>query len=281
MTLRALGAVGLSWVLAFGCAAPSEAPVPETAEAPRLQMERQLSSRSIGPDGEPCADGDTACASARLVYPEVVRAPRPELAATINRKIRELLLTAAPSDTDPATPEQLIEEFLAEYQEIQRQFPDSAMGWGDDREVEVIFQSGHLLSLRATVYTYAGGAHPNTAVAVATLELTDGEQLTREKILLPGAEPRLVALAERRFREARGLTPDESLADAGFVFSDSGEFALNENFAIVDGGIVFHYDPYEIAPYALGPTELLLGWEELRGIVQPSLAPRPGARRKT
>jgi hypothetical protein len=171
-----------------------------------------------------------------------------------------------------------MEEFLAHDERLQRELAERPMRWSDDRQVEVIYQTGHLLSLKSTIYSYLGGPHPNIFVTLATLELTKGEELTLEQILLPGAAPRMEELAERKFREARGLTAEESLADAGFIFLDGGEFALNENFAVVDGGVVFHYDPYEIAPYALGPTDVLLGWSELSGIVHPSLSPSPGAR---
>jgi hypothetical protein len=36
---------------------------------------------------------------------------------------------------------------------------------------------------------------------------------------------------------------------------------------VQDSGLLFYYNPYEIAPYAVGPTELLLTYEALEPIM--------------
>ena len=54
---------------------------------------------------------------------------------------------------------------------------------------------------------------------------------------------------EPLFRMTRGVAPDSSLKAAGFWFEDE-RFHLNDNFAFTPGGMLWHFDPYEIAPYA-------------------------------
>ena len=41
-----------------------------------------------------------------------------------------------------------------------------------------------------------------------------------------------------------------------------------ENIHITDDSIYFHYDRYEIAPYALGSTTLALGLDEIKDIMK-------------
>jgi hypothetical protein len=42
---------------------------------------------------------------------------------------------------------------------------------------------------------------------------------------------------------------------------------LNDNFAVAKRGIIFYFNSYEIAPYAMGPTELLIPYAKLSGII--------------
>jgi hypothetical protein len=48
---------------------------------------------------------------------------------------------------------------------------------------------------------------------------------------------------------------------------ENDQFFLPDNFAIVEEGITFFYNSYEIAPYAMGATELILRYDELKGIM--------------
>ena len=35
---------------------------------------------------------------------------------------------------------------------------------------------------------------------------------------------------------------------------------LSDNFGVMREGLVFHYNPYDVAPFALGPTTITLPW---------------------
>ena len=41
------------------------------------------------------------------------------------------------------------------------------------------------------------------------------------------------------------------------------------NFALCGDTLAFHYDPYEIAPYALGPTDFTLPLAAIREYLRP------------
>ena len=38
---------------------------------------------------------------------------------------------------------------------------------------------------------------------------------------------------------------------------------MNDNFAVIAEGVLFYFNPYEIASYAAGPTELLIPFSEM------------------
>ena len=65
----------------------------------------------------------------------------------------------------------------------------------------------------------------------------------------------------------------EDLEQIGFF--DVAEIGLNKNFYVTEQGIVYTYNEYEIAAYALGTTEVLLNYKDISGFMIPGnpLAP--------
>ena len=72
-----------------------------------------------------------------------------------------------------------------------------------------------------------------------------------------------ISLAEQKFCKKRNLAPGEDLEKAGFGFPDN-EFALPANIGIDDNGYLLHYNPYEVAPYSMGPIYLFISFDELK-----------------
>ena len=54
---------------------------------------------------------------------------------------------------------------------------------------------------------------------------------------------------------------------AGFWFEDD-IFSATDNFAVADSGLAFHFDPYEVAPYALGESDFVVTREELGDLIR-------------
>jgi hypothetical protein len=77
----------------------------------------------------------------------------------------------------------------------------------------------------------------------------------------------LIDLAEERLRELRRVAPDERLSDADSRF-EGNRFVLPGGFAVTQTGLIFHYDAFEIAPYALGPTKPDLPFAKVRHLLR-------------
>jgi hypothetical protein len=54
------------------------------------------------------------------------------------------------------------------------------------------------------------------------------------------------------------------LTTEGFFWD--GSFKLSENFAVEKEGLRFYYNAYEVAPYAVDPTDLVIPRSELRKV---------------
>nr|MCU0409966.1 RsiV family protein [Bacteroidales bacterium] len=83
---------------------------------------------------------------------------------------------------------------------------------------------------------------------------------------IPGYENELNNTAEKIFRAEKQLSPDANLESEGFWF-EGNKFYLNKNFGIKNDGLVFYFNSYEIAPYAMGPTEIKIPYATIKKLV--------------
>ena len=73
----------------------------------------------------------------------------------------------------------------------------------------------------------------------------------------------LMKEAEKEFRKVRELSDTASFISHGFEFEDD-RFSLTENYGFAPEGIVFVYNSYDVAAYAIGPTQIIVPYEGLR-----------------
>lgn len=286
--MRVIFVVSLSVSVLAGCSGSETVPEPQPAIEPVAlvfethHLEKQTEGcaepmtpgRSAIPDG---SDPSGNCARVHLSWVEIAQAPEGVARDAIDRWVHGVLLAPAIGDAPHDSPEALADDFLARFETFQRDFPDAPGGWYVERSIETLHHDDSVVGFRVVDSSFTGGAHPNTFETYTSLYLTTGRPVALDDLLVAGNRERLLEIAERRFRQVRGLAADEDLGEAGFWFSggpggdsgDSGEvtFELTDNFALTADGLLFHYNPYDIAPYALGPTTLEIARAELDGAV--------------
>ena len=74
-------------------------------------------------------------------------------------------------------------------------------------------------------------------------------------------------IGEKIFRNEKDLRSEEDLTEAGYWFED-GKFALNRNYLITPKSLIFIYNPYEIASYAEGFTEIEIGYDQIKSLIK-------------
>lgn len=227
-------------------------------------------------DGDCDGGADRPCATFAVDYPEFA-GTTDELAGAataLNRAVLEMLV--APESDRPAsrdTLDAMAREFVEGWLAMREEFPDSASGarWFSNRTVEVIHRNDRVVTVRLERSEYTGGAHPNSVVELASYSLPAGTRVTLPDVLIEGHEAALTELAERTFRTTRAIAPDADLSAEGYWF-EGGRFTLPSNFAVEPDGLRFHYDPYEIAPYATGPIEFVIAVEDLVPVLRQDRA---------
>lgn len=262
-------------LLVFACGGP---PAPEeTAPASRTPAFAMKTEESTY---EGCVAGTEGCSYARLDYPVLTDVPKGAEAAaeSATEAIRDFVFQPMSEPAEGEPPKRLLDAFMDDYRAFLEANPRAASGaWFLERKAFVLTSSESVLSLSLGERSYTGGAHGSETFRFESFDGRTGARLGLDDVIAPGKRAELEALVESRFRAAHALEPDADLAEAGFTFEE-GRFALTENFAVTDEGLVFYYNPYEVAPYAFGPTEIELRWDELDAVVAARFAPEAAPR---
>lgn len=206
-------------------------------------------------------------AKIKLVYPQITKSNNSAILDIMNVFIRDQILTALFEEGRFKQPEYLVEDFFKEYKKYYEELTGESGSWELERKIDIAFVNDRLVSFRFFEYSFLGGAHPNKNNFYTNYDLLTGGKLTPKEIFIEGYESKLTSIAEKKFREARNLKPDESLAEAGFKFIND-KFTLNANFGFTKEGIIFFYNPYEVGPYALGSTEVIIPYKDLEGLIK-------------
>lgn len=243
----------------------ARAPAPEVAPADTVPWTaREVARRQGECNGTRAADaaGFGPCTIVRIAWPEFGPSPSPALGDSARAFVRSFTLAPVGDETPSPNAEAVAQAFLTIQAEAARMDSTDVNGWRLERVATVACNGPAVLSLRAEETLYSGGAHGLQTARLASFDARTGRRLRLADIAADTAAA--VRVAERRFREQRDIRPGQSLADAGFVFFENDRFTLTENFHVCGDTVTFRYEPYEIAPYALGPTELKVAVGELR-----------------
>lgn len=177
----------------------------------------------------------------------------------VDAKFRELVKSRLPEPIGNASWDLMTQKFIEGYELFLMEFPDFEQSWylmvdGSGSQVR-----NDVFVLHISDDEYMGGAHPNGYEMFQSFDLETGHRIDVTERL---NTERLRTVAEREFREVRGLAPDASLNDQGLMFPD-GEFVLPENIAILGDTVWMIYNPYEVAAYSEGSTELHIPLDEV------------------
>lgn len=146
--------------------------------------------------------------------------------------------------------------------------PDMAYmyNWEFENKISVVLNDAGFLCFDHYFYDYAGGAHGNYGNVFSILELTTGERLFLTDIFSPSSFDELGKFIEADIRVKLEIDPGTDISEAG-LFVERVEPC--ENIYMACDGIGFHYNIYEILPYAAGPIDVFLPFEKIKHLIKP------------
>jgi hypothetical protein len=212
------------------------------------------------------APGDSVQGRAvyRVEWPAPSRLPAPGPLADSLRRAIDFALAEGQLDAAgrPLPPDTIAARFLANHADFRRTFPEGPGEWNITRSIALETMPSGPATLRIDDERYEGGAHGMTSVTWQSFDPATGRRLRLEDLATGAHLDSLRMLGERAFRASKDLPPGADLKNQGW-FWETGRFALPDNFGVTRDGLVFHWNSYDIAPYASGPSTITLPWSEV------------------
>jgi hypothetical protein len=160
---------------------------------------------------------------------------------------------------------QAVNLFAADYESMLKDMGSLGGCWDLKTSADTVHVSDKVLTVKYETYAYTGGAHPNSNSSFYTFDLESGRMLTLADMVSDTTA--LLSVVENAFRKNQELLPQNNLEEQGYFLRD-GRFFLPANVGMSREGMVFYYNPYEIAAYALGPIQVTVPYEQLNGILR-------------
>ena len=206
---------------------------------------------------------DSVCATLDLTYP-VLSGGNTSITAAINDSIKAFVYLVAGANPALPLPQALdsaaLNMFVLLKEDLDLRDDHIGMSFSNGLTSKVLWQTNRYLSLDMSTYSFSGGAHGMYGTLLETFDLTSGKPLNLIDIIRDTVALR--PLLEKGFVDAKKEeAPDLTLRD--LLLPEFKNLPMPAMYCLVPEGVRFVYNPYEVAPYAVGQTEILLTWEQL------------------
>jgi len=217
--------------------------------------------KSFHAESENCKTDSISCATFDVTYPEFA-----QLDTTVRTIFYGQLTGIVTSGKEGGA--QSIEaegdNFVEDFAQMKSEMPELAVSWYFKSVSNVLIASDTLISVQVDVDSFMGGAHGMFTTSFINIDSKNGAPYLIDSFLKPGYQAFLNELGEEEFRKEQELADTTSLEQAGISFPEN-RFQLNDNYGFRKEGIVFFYNSYEVGPYSMGSTEIIIPYEKLRG----------------
>lgn len=238
-------------------------------------------------------EGDKVRCDFSVEYPELLpssfisqRVPiSKELRTAINAKIVQSL--EAGTSTLPVIASAFIADCQSQMTELRKENPDGmpeSASYSQMVEPDVTFATPDVVSLTYLNYSYTGGAHGNYGYEAHTYDLQTGNELTLADLIQSDKLQAFYRLVSAKLlSNDRDLLFPETVTDIEKFLKDKTPTSTQaqvesyghlRNWYLTPQGIVFFYNPYEIAPYAAGVQEITLPLSTWQQFAKPETAGR-------
>ncbi|MDX2361435.1 MAG: RsiV family protein [Crocinitomicaceae bacterium] len=141
---------------------------------------------------------------------------------------------------------------------------EDEMIWSLECQVSIDDSHEGFVEISHRAWSYEGGAHGNGYSQISIIDKEDGGKLKLEDFFTDLSE--LAEIAKPFFRDQNMVEEGQTLEEAGYEFGDA--FYLCNNFSIYKDGLYVYYDRYEIGPYAMPPSEVMIPMAEIQHLLK-------------
>ena len=194
--------------------------------------------------------------------------------------LQRLVITEVTSNSNQTlrNPEEAMRNFIAqqiaEYRLLEKDYETIlSMRYGEYNvtptsfanqytgEEDNVFDKDGILCFSNNVFRYTGGAHGVESVKYMCVDLDNGTIITGKDLFVDNYEAILSPIILERLAQKQKVNSPKELEKNGFF--DISDIKPNNNFYLNEKGITYVYNPYEIAAYFVGISEVFIPYEDI------------------
>lgn len=202
--------------------------------------------------------------------------------AFVLEKIRKYILADFSPDIDKSItdPKLVMDAYIKEYIKFFEKSEEGLIeagkydeesqpeyAWWDNEKMIIRHNNDNILSYTISSDRYTGGAHGGKNFLNTSINLKTGERITEEDLFTDESRPLISEMILKKIMAMHQVDKPEDLEQIGFF--DATEIGMNKNFYLTDEGIIYTFNQYEIAAYAVGTVEVHLSYKEISNLLIP------------
>ena len=160
--------------------------------------------------------------------------------------------------------EHIVEYFKTDL-DVMGELPPEMASYESSLQInyEITHAEHDLVSVLFTVsFYYAGAAHPNHYTQTLNFDMTNNKIVELADLFKPGTDY-LLFLSDYCLG---------NLKEQGVLEWEDGALPKPDNYRswnISPDGLILHFDPYTVAPYAAGPQKVVIPFDKLDEVLDP------------
>jgi hypothetical protein len=208
------------------------------------------------------SEGDCAkvCAKISVSYPEI-KGGNSDFQMAVQEWVlawvRDNAVITEENKPKRMTLEESANSFISNFQTELKERPQYIQGFEVDSQDTILCKTDKVVCLSMNTYSFQGGAHPNHQSTIANFDPNTGGPIFVNKIIKN--EAAILKLITPKYIAQKSEESGEKFK----IMTENGKLTFPLNWGYTEKGILFHYNTYEVGPYAIGDADVFLTWEEM------------------
>lgn len=203
------------------------------------------------------------CVEMMLEWP-VFSGGNAKAVGAINDSLRTFVYLSA--QTEPVGPLRpaLDSAAAGAYAMLKEQLGDMGefeIGYSYELKSKVLLNNNRYASVQMDHYSFTGGAHGSYFTLLQTFDLNTGRAVALHDVIRDTVALR--PLLEKEFLRQKTQPGEPAPKLSEILFEDFKVLPMPVNFAVTRKGVRFIYNPYDVAAYVFGQTDITLTWAQL------------------
>lgn len=148
-------------------------------------------------------------------------------------------------------------------------FADGRFRWNFDVQLYPEILDKYLVSYACNVSTYMGGAHPTSYSFYYSFDLATGKRIKEQDVFALNDENVQALTTLLRDALENQIATDTLMSESDKETILWDEVGLNGNFRLGETSLTYHFNAYDVAPYAYGPIDIEIPSYKLHDYMRP------------